>query len=130
MNRLIRSVLAGWILAGASGVAFAEDAAKLYATKCAMCHGKDAKGSASMAKAKKVDNAVLDLVDADSLAKTDEDLILATSEGVGKPSASGAKPMPAYKGKIADADIAALVAYVRTLAPKADAVPAEPAVRK
>jgi mono/diheme cytochrome c family protein len=110
------------------GVAFAEDAAKIYSSKCAMCHGKDAKGNPGMAKSLGAEK--LNLLDAATLAKTDKEWVQATAEGVGTPTASGAKPMPAYKGKIADADIAALVAYIRTLAPKVDAVPAEPAVRK
>ncbi len=49
-----------------AGVAWAEvpaedPTAKLFAQKCASCHGKDGKGAPSMAKMFKVDIALLDL---------------------------------------------------------------------
>ncbi|MBL0057548.1 MAG: c-type cytochrome [Elusimicrobia bacterium] len=116
MKRLIQSVMVLAVLAGMGGVAFAEDAAKIYSSKCAMCHGKDAKGNPGMAKSLGAEK--LNLLDAATQAKTDADLIKATAEGAGTPKASGAKPMPAFKGKVADVDIKALVAYVRSLAPK------------
>ena len=85
------------------------DGAKIYGAKCASCHAKDGTGNPSMAKVFKVDPAVLDLVKKESLAKSDADLIKIVTDGVNK--------MPAYKGKLSDADIAAVVAYVRSLAP-------------
>lgn len=100
-----------------TGAVFAEDAAKLYATKCASCHGKKGEGNPAMAKAKKLDIGLYAVNDEATLAKTDEALVAATRDGAGTPSASGSKPMPAYKGKISDDDITALVAYIRTLAP-------------
>lgn len=113
MKKLIASLLVVGVF---SSVSFAEDAAKLFGTKCAMCHGKDAKGNPGMAK--KFGAEKLNLVDAESLAKTDAEWVKATLEGAGKPGSTGAKPMPAYKGKISDADVKALVAHARGLAPK------------
>lgn len=117
MKNLIRGVLALGLLVSA-GSAFAEDAAKLYATKCAMCHGKKGEGNPVMAKAKKMDIGLFAVNDEATLAKTDEELIKATVDGV-------LPAMPAYKGKIADADVAALVVYMRSLAAPAEA-PAAP----
>ncbi len=87
-----------------------ETATKTYAAKCASCHGKDGKGNPNMAKVFKVDPSALDLVKDSTLAKSDADLTKVTTDGINK--------MPAYKGKLADADIAGLIAYIRTLAPK------------
>jgi cytochrome c6 len=115
MKKTLAGLVVLGLLAGA-GAAFAEDAAKLYGIKCAMCHGKDAKGNPGMAK--KFGADALNLLDEASLAKTDEDLVKVTLEGEGKPGPSGAKPMPAFKGKIKDEDAKALAAYVRGLAPK------------
>jgi mono/diheme cytochrome c family protein len=43
-------------------------------------------------------------------SKSDADLIAATTNGKGK--------MPAYKGKLSDAEIKAVITYIRTLAKK------------
>lgn len=115
MKKTLAGLVVLGLLAGA-GAAFAEDAAKLYGTKCAMCHGKDAKGNPGMAK--KFGADALNLLDVTSLAKTDDALLKITLEGEGKPGASGAKPMPAFKGKIKDEEAKALIGYIRGLAPK------------
>lgn len=120
MKNTIRGLLALGLLVAAGG-AFAEDAAKLYGTKCAMCHGKKGEGNPVMAKAKKMDIASFAVNDDATLSKTDAALIKATVDGVGT-------AMPAYKGKIADADVAALVAYMRSLAAPVAEVSAEPPV--
>ena len=84
------------------------DAAKAdYAKSCASCHGKDGKGNAAMANVFKVAAAALDLVDADTLGKSDADLSKVTADGLNK--------MPAYKSKLTDAQIADIVAYIRSL---------------
>ena len=85
-------------------------AAKLYAAKCASCHAKDAKGNPAMAKAFKMEPEKLNLLAEASLKKTDAELAKITTDGSGK--------MPAYKGKLSDADIKGLVGYIRSLAPK------------
>jgi mono/diheme cytochrome c family protein len=84
----------------------ADDAAGLYKTKCAMCHGPDGKGDTPTGKAMKV----TDLGSADIQKKTDAQLIEATTNGKGK--------MTAFKGKLTDAQIKELIAYVRELAKK------------
>ena len=76
----------------------ADDAADVYKSKCAMCHGPDGKGKMAGTK---------DLGSAEVQKMSDADLT-ATLNG-GKPP-----KMPAYKGKLTDDQIKSLVAYVRT----------------
>lgn len=103
------------------GLTFAADAvpaaggnniAALYASKCASCHAKDGKGNPAMAKVFKLDPAALSLVSEAVAKKEDKELTAVTTNGHAK--------MPAYKGKISEADIAGLTAYIRTLAPKTE----------
>ena len=79
-------------------LAAAESAADTYKAKCAGCHGAD--GSKSMMGAKPLNGA-------DVQGMSDADLTSAITDGKGK--------MPAYKGKLTDAQIKDLVAYIRTL---------------
>jgi mono/diheme cytochrome c family protein len=80
---------------------------KLYDSKCSSCHGKDLKGSKTMAKAFKVDPSALDLIDEPTLKKTDEELMQLTAKGVGK--------MPAYEKSLKPADMVGLVQYLRSV---------------
>jgi cytochrome c6 len=88
----------------------APDGSKTYAAKCAACHAKDGTGNPNMAKIFKVDPAALDMTKKATMDKTDADLAKAIKEGVNK--------MPPYKDKLSDADIAAVVTYLRSLAKK------------
>lgn len=93
-------------------VAAAEEkpaADKFYAAKCVSCHGKDGKGVEKMAKMLKTEVKELDLVDAATLSKKDEELIALTLDGK--------KKMPAYKAKLGGLDAAELIKYVRSLKP-------------
>ena len=76
----------------------AADAKADYTAKCAGCHGAD--GSKSMMGAKPLNGA-------DVQGMSDADLNAAITNGKGK--------MPAYKGKLTDAQIGDLVKYIRTL---------------
>lgn len=111
IKRLAALLVLGTMVAGvASAEAPAEDpTAKLYAQKCASCHGKDGKGAPSMAKMFKVDIALLDLVDEATLKKKDEELDALTAKGLNK--------MPAYADKLKAEEISALTKYFRSLAP-------------
>src|SRR3989338_1254488 len=90
----------------------------LYAAKCASCHGKDAKGNPGMAKLFKLDLAVIDLTDKDTLAKKDEDLTAVVLKGRDK--------MPKFEGKLKDAEVADVVAYVKGLGSAGSAPAAVP----
>lgn len=107
---LIKIILPAAALIFSSGISQAADPAagrKLFEAKCASCHGKDAKGNAAMAKMFKAEPAALNLIDEDTLKKTDADLSDVTDKGRGK--------MPSYKGKLKPEEISDVLAYLRTL---------------
>jgi cytochrome c6 len=85
---------------------FADDGATIYKARCASCHGADGSGSTSMGKAMKL----RDLRSAEVQKQTDKELFTVTADGKGK--------MPGYKAKLSEADINALVAFMRGLAAK------------
>lgn len=87
-------------------VAFAADGAATYKAKCATCHGADGKGQSPMGKKMNL----RDLGSPEVQKQTDKELYDWTAAGKGK--------MPAYKDKLTDADIKALVAHMRTFAAK------------
>jgi mono/diheme cytochrome c family protein len=89
-----------------SAPAQAQDAASLFKSKCAMCHGPDGGGDTPTGKAMKV----RDLRSADVQKQTDAELTAVITNGKNK--------MPAYKGKLDDGQIKQLVGFVRDLAKK------------
>jgi cytochrome c6 len=93
------TLLAGGVIAVCSSTAVAQDAAATYKAKCAVCHGADGKGGKMGTR---------DFASPEVKAETDAQLTDIIAKGKGK--------MPAYTGKLTDADIKGLVAYVRTLA--------------
>jgi mono/diheme cytochrome c family protein len=110
MNALARVGGLGLLAAAALFVfafpASAQEGAALYKAKCAACHGPDGKGDTSMGKVLKV----RDLGAADVQKESDADLTQIIEDGKGK--------MPGYKGKLTDAQIKDLVAFIRTLKKK------------
>ncbi len=101
MKRKIVVVITCMALALTALPLLAEDAAAIYKGKCAMCHGPDGAGQTATGKTMKV----RDLGSADVQKASDADLAKIITDGKGK--------MPAYKGKIAPADITALVQVIR-----------------
>lgn len=81
---------------------FGADAAALYKSKCAMCHGPDGKGETPSGKSLKLK----DLASADVQKASDADLTDVVSKGKGK--------MPAAKTLTPD-QVKDLVAFVRSL---------------
>jgi mono/diheme cytochrome c family protein len=79
------------------------DGAATFKAKCAMCHGPDGAGQTPTGKVMKV----RDLRTAEVQKMSDADLVKVVTDGKGK--------MPAYKGKLPDADITAVVGFIRTL---------------
>ncbi len=97
--KLTTSVILGVIVAS-SGAAFGADAGALWAQHCASCHGKDGSGSTTMGKK-------LGLKDyTKEQGFSDAEAANVIKNGKGK--------MKAYK-QLSDADVKALVAYVRSL---------------
>ena len=88
-------------------VASAADGAAVFGSKCALCHEKDGSGKANW-KAK----GQPDLRDP-NWQKEHSDGQIADVIKNGKE-----KYMPAFKSKLSDEDITALVAYIRTLKKK------------
>ena len=88
------------IIVVSSGVAFGADGAALWAQNCVSCHGKDGSGNTTMGKK-------LGLKDyTKSQSFSDAEAANVIKNGKGK--------MKAYK-QLSDADVKALVAYVRSL---------------
>ncbi len=81
-------------------VASAADGAAVYKAKCASCHGPDGTGQTGMGKA-------LKLKDLGSADVQKSDIAAVVKDGKGK--------MPAYKGKISDDEINAVVTFVKSL---------------
>jgi mono/diheme cytochrome c family protein len=96
----ITFVIAAMIVAS-SGAAFGADAGALWAQNCASCHGKDGSGNTTMGKKL----AVKDYTKQQSFSDAEAANVIKNGKG----------KMKAYKGKLSDADVKALVAYVRSL---------------
>jgi len=99
MKRVLVAMLVCGLLAVCASPAFADDAAATFKAKCAMCHGSDGKGGKMGTR---------DFASPEVKAETDAQLVDIITKGKGK--------MPAYSGKLTDADIKSLVTYVRGLA--------------
>ena len=96
------------VLAIAVGSAAAGDAKALYEKECAKCHGMDGKGATKMGKKWGAKDYTDPAVQA---ALKDEAAFKATKEGL--KTKEGKEVMKPSEG-ISDADIKALVAYMRT----------------
>lgn len=104
MNRYVR--IAGLALLGLSVAlpSFAQQPGEAtYKAKCAMCHGADGTGNTPVGKSMKVRS----LKSPEDIKASDADLFKQTKEGVGK--------MQGYAGKLTDAQISDVVAYIRSL---------------
>ena len=84
-----------------ASVAFGADAAANWSQHCASCHGKDGSGSTAMGKKLGVKDYTKNQGFSDAEAAN------VIKNGKGK--------MKGYKAKLSDADVKALVAYVRSL---------------
>jgi mono/diheme cytochrome c family protein len=104
MRPIAVAAFAGYLaLACACMTAAQTNGSLSYRTKCAVCHGATGLGDTSAGKRLSVtsfqDPTVLAMPDA-----TLENLIV-----------SGSGKMPAYKGKLSDAEITSLIQYIRAL---------------
>jgi mono/diheme cytochrome c family protein len=87
-----------------AGAAFAQSSgADTYKAKCVLCHGADGLAATPMAKSLKV----LSFKDPAMLKASEARFVLTIRNGEGK--------MPAYSGKLTDAQIKDVVAFIRTL---------------
>ena len=106
MNKHLAVILAVLTLVTVPAFAANPDGAAIFKASCAMCHGPDAAGQTPMGKTLKLK----DLRSAEVQNKTDAQLIKTITDGKGK--------MPAFGAKKTPAEIAAVVAYLRTLKAK------------
>jgi mono/diheme cytochrome c family protein len=97
--KLIISVIVT-IMVASSGAAFGASGAALWAQNCASCHGKDGSGNTTMGKKL----AVQDYTKSQSFSDAEAANVIKNGKG----------KMKAYK-QLSDADVKALVAYVRSL---------------
>jgi mono/diheme cytochrome c family protein len=87
-----------------AGPAFAQaPGADTYKAKCGTCHGADGLAATPVGKSMKV----LSFKDPAMVKASDAQFIASTENGKGK--------MPAYKGKLTDAQISDVIKYIRTL---------------
>ncbi|MGC2619119.1 MAG: cytochrome c [Acidobacteriaceae bacterium] len=104
MNHRIRNAAFLLLAASIAAPVFAQSAgADTYKAKCQMCHGPDGTAATPMGKMMKIPSFKDPMV----IKSSDADLIGITANGKGK--------MPAYTGKLTDAQIKEVVSFIRTL---------------
>jgi cytochrome c6 len=104
LKHIIHAVAIGLVVFVASVTSLAQSSGSdTYKAKCQMCHGADGLGNTPAGKAMKARpfNAP------DVLKESDTDLIAVIKSGKNK--------MPAFTGKLTDAQITDVVAYIHTL---------------
>jgi cytochrome c6 len=94
------------VFAASNSPVQAQDAAAMYKTKCAACHGPDGKGETAIGRA----NKVRDLGSPEVQKRTDAELTTIIETGKGK--------MPGYAKSLKPEQVKELVAYIRSIAKK------------
>lgn len=109
MNIIVLSIFA--LTASAAAPAATGDAAAgkaVFSGKCVTCHGKDAKGNPTIAKMYKLDPAKLNLLGDEVRKMTAAEQVKIVTDGKGD-------KMKPFKEKLTEAEIANVVAYLRSL---------------
>jgi len=88
---------------------------KLAVERCAKCHGPGGRGDGAGLQKLDVDVKPVDWTDRGLMAKLTDDHIATIIRDGGK-AVGKSKVMPTYREKLSDAQIADLVAYIRSLA--------------
>jgi len=105
MKKLVWLILVGFALVTSS--TDGADVKPLYEKHCAKCHGMDGKGKTKMGR----QAGVKDYTDAKVQAEMKDDVALKTiKEGI---TEKGKERMKPYANELGDADIKALIAYMR-----------------
>ncbi len=94
------------LLSIGSATCLAQSTAETYVAKCQMCHGADGNADTPAGKAMKARS----LKSPDVLKESDTDLLAVIKHGKNK--------MPAFAGKLTEAQMTDLIAYVHTLQKK------------
>jgi len=104
MNSRIRTAALFLLAASIAAPVFAQSAgADTYKAKCQMCHGPDGTAATPMGKMMKIPS----FKDPQEIKASEASLVAITKDGKGK--------MPAYNGKLTDAQIKEVVSFIRTL---------------
>ena len=104
MNSNVRIATLALLSVSLAVPAFAQNSGEAsYKAKCAMCHGADGTGNTPVGKSMKLRS----LKSPEDIKATDSELFKDTKSGVGK--------MQGYAGKLTDAQITDVVAWIRTL---------------
>jgi cytochrome c6 len=99
-----RNCVAALLLAAAIAIpAFAQSGANTYKSKCLRCHGKDGLGDTPAGKAVK------------AASYKDPAIVRAMDDFLFVKIKFGQDKMPAFKRKLTDPQIRAVIAYIRTL---------------
>ena len=106
MKNKVSLAIISIMIASTASTAFAQSGADTYKAKCQMCHAADGSGDTPAGKSTKVHPFTAP----DVVKMSDDDLVGITKKGKNK--------MPAYAGKLTDAQITDVVAYIRTLQKK------------
>ena len=101
---IVVALLGVLALASTAAAADPELGKKVYAAKCASCHGADGKGNAKMAGMLKI--TIPDL--SCSAGKSDAELL--------KLLAEGKKPMPSFGKSLSKDEMAAVLSHAKALA--------------
>jgi mono/diheme cytochrome c family protein len=108
MKAFIAITVFGILMIVSAGDGLAADGAANWSHNCASCHGKDGKGDTGMGKKL----GVKDYHDAKvQAAFSDPEMERAIKEGV---KTNGKETMKPFGNKLSNADIKALVAYIRS----------------
>jgi cytochrome c6 len=100
------SLLAGVLVLVSPATGSVVDVETVYGANCASCHGADGKGRTPAGKKLRVK---------DLAASTLPDAEMEKQITAGTQDAKGNQRMPAFKDKLSAEEIAALVAFVKTL---------------
>jgi len=100
MKQLVKASLAVLLLAGLTGIASAQSLSSndVYKTKCAGCHGPNGEGKPAM--------KIKPMKDYASMSETELTNVIENGK-------KGTPSMPAYKGKLTDAQIKDVVAAIK-----------------
>lgn len=95
---------------GAAHVACAAEAKKNWEEHCAKCHGSDGAANTKTGRKEKIK----DLTTAKNQDRATDDRIMKSMlEGI--KDNDGREQMPSFRGKLSEADMKALVSFIRTL---------------
>ncbi|HEY7724767.1 MAG TPA: cytochrome c [Anaeromyxobacteraceae bacterium] len=103
MGRAAAFALLGLVLAAPCG-ARAVEGSEVYRRKCAHCHGADGRGGPRKLRP---------LADPEVQAMSDAELFDVVAKGTRD------RRMPGFRGKLADDELRAAIAFVRAMAPSA-----------